>query len=603
MAHVEQIPPAIANDDKAHPFVEEDERSSISSYEAQAGVKDIEAISSTWSKWALIIAYVGIFLMAFSTSLETQTVATLSVYATSSFLQHSLVSTVLVVQGVVNAVIKPPMAQIANVFGRLEAFSISISIYIIGYILMASSKNVQTYASAQIFYSAGSTGLQILQQIFIADTSDLVNRALWSSLPDLPFLVTVWVGPEIGQSIYNHSTWRWGYGLWAIVLPVAFLPLALSLFLNKRKAAKMGLLPASPFRGQSPKSIAKNLWYNLDFFGLLLLSAAISLILIPLTLAAKAKSGWKNASIIAMLVIGVLCLLTFPLWETNKKLAPRPVVTLHLLKNRTVLAGCGVAFFYFMAFYLSVQPYFYSYLQVVQNNSITAAGHITQTFSFTSTISSIAVSLLIKYTKHYKYFVIAGSCIYVLGIGLIIRYRVQGSSTAQIVGTQIAVGIGGGMLNVPTQLGVQASASHGEVAAATAIFLTALEIGGAVGSASSGAVWAANIPKKLALYLPEGSKDKATMIFGSIVTAQSYAMGSPERIAINRAYQETMNILLIVAVCVCIPLFPLSLMMKDYKLDEMDQKVKGKVIGSSSSSSSSSSSHTNTTPRPNNNSN
>jgi len=30
-----------------------------------------------------------------------------------------------------------------------------------------------------------------------------------------------------------------------------------------------------------------------------------------------------------------------------------------------------------------------------------------------------------------------------------IRYRVEGSSTSQIVGTQIAVGIGGGMLNVP----------------------------------------------------------------------------------------------------------------------------------------------------------
>ncbi|KAI9713648.1 MAG: hypothetical protein M1812_006620 [Candelaria pacifica] len=473
------------------------------------------------------------------------------------------------------------MAQIANVFGRLEAFSLSIFVYIIGYIQMAGSQNVQTYASAQIFYSAGSTGLQILQQIFIADTSDLLNRALWSSLPDLPFLVTVWVGPEIGQSIYDHTTWRWGYGLWAIVLPIAFLPLALSLFLNKRKAAKMGLLPASPFRGQSVSTIAKNLSHDLDFFGLLLLSAAISLILIPLTLAAKAKGGWKNGSIIAMLVIGVICLLAFPFWETNKKLAPRPIVTLHLLKNRTVLAGCGIAFFYFMAFYLSIQPYFYSYLQVVQNHSITAAGHITQIFSFTSTISSIIVSLIIRRTAHYKYFVITGVCIYTLGLGLIIRYRVQGSSTTQIVFTQIIVGLGGGMLNVPTQLGVQASASHTEVAAATAIFLTVLEIGGAVGSAISGAIWTANIPKKLRLYLPVESRDKAEMIFASIVTAQSFEMGTLERRAINRAYQETMSVLLVCAVCVCLPLFPLALCMRNYKLDEISQNVKGKVIGQS----------------------
>lgn len=83
------------------------------------------------------------------------------------------------------------MAKIADVFGRLEAFSISILLYVVGYIQKATSKNVQTYAAAQIFYSAGNTGLQILQQVFIADTSDLLNRALWSSLPDIPFLITV----------------------------------------------------------------------------------------------------------------------------------------------------------------------------------------------------------------------------------------------------------------------------------------------------------------------------------------------------------------------------------------------------------------------------
>ncbi len=43
----------------------------------------------------------SIFLMAFVTSLEGQTVISLSVYATSAFSTHSLISTVYVVQGVV----------------------------------------------------------------------------------------------------------------------------------------------------------------------------------------------------------------------------------------------------------------------------------------------------------------------------------------------------------------------------------------------------------------------------------------------------------------------------------------------------------------------
>lgn len=239
------------------------------------------------------------------------------------------------------------MAKIANVFGRLEAFSFGIFVYVLGYIQMAGSNNVKTFASAQIFYSAGFTGLQILQQIFIADTSDLLNRAFFSSIPDIPFLITVWVGAPIAKSILAHASWRWGYGLWAIVLPVAFLPLAVALLVNMRKAAKLRMLPQSSVGRQTVFRALRELWYELDIFGLLLLSAAISLILIPCTLAVKARNGWRNASIIAMIVIGCLCLVFFPFWESSKQLAPRPFLALRHLTNRTVLVGCAIGFFYF----------------------------------------------------------------------------------------------------------------------------------------------------------------------------------------------------------------------------------------------------------------
>ena len=245
------------------------------------------------------------------------------------------------------AVIKPPMAKFADVFGRFEAFSLAVFIYVIGYIQQAASNNVKTFAAAQIFYSAGSTGLQILQQVFIADTSNLLNRALFSTVPDIPFLATVWAGPPIAQSLIDHASWRWGYGIWAIVLPVAFSPLALSLFLNQRKAARLHPLPRTPITRQSIFESLKRLWFEIDFFGLLLLSAAISLILLPLTLASLAKGGWSNPSIIAMIVIGGVCLVCFPFWERSKKLAPHAFFPKDLFTNRTVLAGIALAFFYF----------------------------------------------------------------------------------------------------------------------------------------------------------------------------------------------------------------------------------------------------------------
>ena len=240
------------------------------------------------------------------------------------------------------------MAKVADVFGRFEAFCVSILIYILGYVQMAASTNVQTYASAQIFYSAGSTGLQILQQVFIADSSDLLNRAFLALLPEFPFLVTVWLGPTIADAVLRTSSWRWGYGMWAIILPAAFLPLALSLLLNQRKARRLNLIKSSRHkRKQSLFSVVKRTWYDLDVGGLTMLSAAVTLILVPLTLAANSKNGWGNTNIIVMIVVGVVLLCFLPLWEGSKKLAPKPLLSLHLLRQRTALAGCALAFWYF----------------------------------------------------------------------------------------------------------------------------------------------------------------------------------------------------------------------------------------------------------------
>ncbi|CAZ82313.1 unnamed protein product [Tuber melanosporum] len=545
----------------------------------QTGVQRVEAVAKTWTRRALYVAYAGIFLMAFCTSIDIQVTSLLAFYATSSFSSHSLLSTVGVVGSVLMAVVQPPMAKVADVFGRTEAFAISMLFYILGYIQMAASKDISTYASAQIFYAAGSTGLRILQQIFIADTSDLLNRALLSSLPDTPFLITVWVGPEIAEH-FTTGPWRWGYAMWTIITPVLSLPLFIALCVNQRKASKAGLLPEYPWKAQGVVSFLKSLWTELDIMGVLLLVAAFSLLLVPLTLGGQAVGKWKNPSIIAAIVIGGVCLILFPLWEMWKKAAPTPLLTLRLFKNRTVIAGCVLGFFYFMAYYLSLQPYFYSYLMVARNTGSVAAGHITLTFSFASTVSSVIISLVIKYTKHYKYYMIGGILIYMLGIGLMLRYRNIDSSNAQIIWTQIIVGIGGGMLNVPAQLGVQAASLHQEVAAATALFLTIVSIGGAVGSAVSGAIWSHNIQNKLMLYLPEAAKANMTMIYGSAVVATSYPMGSPERTAIIKSYDETMRILLIIAVCVCIPMLPAGLCMTNYKLDEVDQRVEGVVFGS-----------------------
>ena len=137
------------------------------------------------------------------------------------------------------------------------------------------------------------------------------------------------------------------------------------------------------------------------------------------------------------------------------------------------------------------------------------------------------------------------------------------------------------MTHGPAQLGVQASNSKANVASATTLFLTFLEIGGAVGNAISGFIWSRSVPKKLMLYLPDETKDQADAIFGNVtLAATGWPMGSPTRNAISQAYQETMTRILTVAVCVALPCIILSLLMENHELSKMDQGLKGTIIGS-----------------------
>ncbi|KAK4123363.1 MFS general substrate transporter [Parathielavia appendiculata] len=557
---------------------------SDTSSDVQDGVRRIEAVARTWSKWALVIAYMSIFLMAFTVSLEGQVTYSLAAFAVSSFNNHSLLSTVYVVQGVVNAVIKPPMAKIADVFGRLEAFCICVLLCVLGYIQMAASENVETYAFAQILYSAGSTGLQILHQVFIADTSDFLNRALLSSLPDSPFLVTVWIGPAIAAAILANSSWRVGYAIWAFILPIAFLPLAMSLFINQRKAERMGLLKRKRHRepssddDESPRATAKRLFHDLDMGGTLLLSGGLSLMLIPLTLVSRSPSGWHDPKLLVMMFTGLVLLVLFPFWESRPHLAPHPLLPLQLLKSRTFCTGCALGFFYFAVFYIAVQPYFYSYLLVALNLPVSQAGPITQTFSFASTIAALLASLIIRRLSvpRPRPFILTGAALYTAAIAVLLRTRTRGASILSLFLAQTTLGAGAGLMHVATQLVVQAAASstniaHGHaqqyVGVATASFLTMGQAGSAVGAAVSGAVWGRLVPAKLAEYLPDHVKGEAAKIYASVVVACSYAWGSPEREAIARSYQETITVLLWVALVACGPVLVLASLVGDYRLD------------------------------------
>jgi len=65
-----------------------------------------------------------------------------------------------------------------------------------------------------------------------------------------------------------------------------------------------------------------------------------SLLLLPFNLVSSAPEGWKTGYIIAMIVLGVLCLAGFAVWE--EYFATVAYLPFRFLKDRTIIGACLV---------------------------------------------------------------------------------------------------------------------------------------------------------------------------------------------------------------------------------------------------------------------
>ena len=72
-----------------------------------------------------------------------------------------------------------------------------------------------------------------------------------------------------------------------------------------------------------------------------------SLLLLPFSLAGTAPNGWKTGYIIAMIVLGVVLLAAFVIWE--KFFAPVQYFPFKYLKDRTVLGASLLYGFMFLS--------------------------------------------------------------------------------------------------------------------------------------------------------------------------------------------------------------------------------------------------------------
>ncbi|XAO25870.1 hypothetical protein I312_104700 [Cryptococcus bacillisporus CA1280] len=515
----------VTPDEENLPPIAEAERE-VPNETAQRGVQNAEAITLTWSRTSLIIAYAFMFLLYFVNAFQSSITGNLSAYIVSDFSAHSLIPTIGIVSNVMSAATYMPLAKALNLWDRSYGFAFMTLLSTIGLILSATCKNIYVYCASQVFYSIGFVGLAY---------------AFTSS----PYIITAFAGSVASEHFYE-SNWRWGFGTFAIVLPVVAMPLFLVLFLNKRKAQKAGLI----VKVSSGRTFWQSVWYYIvefDVLGVFLLAAGLVLFLLPFSIASSAADEWRQDYIIAMLVVGLVLLILFVLAE--RFAAPRPFIPYRVVLSRGVI-GAGLLDFTYQVAYYCWYDYFTSYLQVVFGTSISVAGYISSIFDIVSGVWLLAVGYAIRKTGYFRWLLMFSVPLYLLGEGLMIYFRKPGGHFGWIIFCQILVAFGGGTITICEQVSVLASASHNDAAAVLAFLGLFGYIGGAVGNSISGAIWTHTFPNALAKYLPAEALPDLNTIYEDLDTQLSFPIGSATRTGIIEAYAEAQEKMLIAGTAV-----------------------------------------------------
>ena len=475
---------------------------------------------------------------------------TMTVYlntAASQFNGTVQYTTLAVIQSMILAGGKPVFAKLADVLGRAAALALSVLLFAVGTITISSSHGISGLAAGMVFFSCGNTGLSFNLSLLVADLTSPRWRCTISNALAFHFVINFGIASHITDALVPRN-WRWGVAMFTIINPCVTAPMIAVLAWQQIQSARAGRIRRYPYQSMGIVKAVAAFLLDVDFLGLFCFSAGFMLLLLPLTIAERAPDGYKSGYIVAMFVLGSALLL---LWPVAEMYSPRPMVRLRsFFANPDVIVPGAILFVDQFSVALTMTPA-YQWISIVHDWGPGGATYFLYTQSLCLVIFSIVAGIAATYTGRYKNTCLAGACIRILGLGLMIKYRGSDASTFQVVAPQVLMGLGGGLMTANVTVVAQAAASHDELSIVTGFILLLLELGAAVGNAVVGAVQQ-TLRSSLHRYLDPVTGGNSTVVDtiyarGSLAAAQ-FPLGSPIRDATAHAWTDNMHQLIVAAI-------------------------------------------------------
>jgi EmrB/QacA subfamily drug resistance transporter len=412
---------------------------------------------------AIVAPFAAIVLAMLPAVLDQTILATALPVVAADLGSLSDVSWIVTAYVVAAAATTPLWGKLGDRHGRKLLLEIALSAFVIASALCGAAQDITQLVLLRAVQGVAAGGLMTLAMAAVGDLVSPRERGRYQGYIAATFAVATVVGPVLGGALVEHAGWRW---VFYVNLPLGLAALA---GLHRR-------LPApDTARAEHP----------LDAAGAALLAAATSALLLVCIWGGE-RYAWGSAAILGLIAATVLLAGVLVVRERR---AADPIVPFTLLRSRPV-AVASAALFLATAALFSVTVFVPLFLQTTTGATPTEAGLLLVPAMVGITASTTLSGRLMARTGRYKRFPIVGLALMTIALGLLSALSGDPSQLTTGIGL-VVFGLGFGMVTQVLVVAVQNSVDRRELGVATAATGFFRALGGAVGAAVLGAVFAA----------------------------------------------------------------------------------------------------------------